>query len=774
MTVAGRFADGSIRDLTAEATFRVLNDRIARVNEQGVVSPVKDGRTEIVVAVAGRETRVPAEVLQAERTRATSYRLDVVPLLSKAGCNMGACHGNLNGKGGFRLSLRGDDPAFDVASLTRDAFNRRLDLFRPENSLFLLKPTGRVPHEGGLRFPIDSVEAKTLASWIASGAKDDVLDAPKVVKLSVFPSERLNAAPCLSQQLIVTAELSDGSVRDVTRQASYDVNDPTKAGVSLDGRVETSGPGEVVVAVRYQTGRAISRLAFLADRPRFVWKAPPAANVVDRLVFAKLKSLKINPSPLADDSTFVRRAYLDALGVLPSADEAREFVADRDPAKRAKLVDRLLTRPEFADHWSLKWADLLRNEEKTMGDKGTWVFQRWLRDRIAGDEPLDEFARSILTARGSTWKNPAASFYRTNRDPSTAAETVAQVFLGVRLQCARCHNHPFDVWTQDDYYHLAAYFANLSRKRSNNYQQDKFDKHEITGDEIVYLSGRPRMVQPRTGLMMEPKPPAGPAPALSEDPNALDDLAEWLTRDNPQFARNMANRVWYHLLGRGIVDPVDDFRDSNPPTNPALLDALTSELIEGGMRLRPLVGLIMKSRVYGLDSHPNETNAEDEANFSRAAIRLLPAEALLDALGQVLGIPERFRNAPLGLRAEQMPGVQTGTDFLKIFGKPDRLLTCECERSDSTTLAQALQLMNGASIQNKLRDPDNRLGAALRRQRSDGEILAELYWSSLSRAPTAMETSAAVDYVSKAKNRRLAWEDIAWAIVNSKEFLLRH
>ena len=376
LAIAGRFADGSIRDLTAEAKYRVVNDRVAVVNKQGVVTPVGDGRTEIKVEADGRETSVSVEVAQSSQTRAVGFRLDVAPLLSKAGCNAGACHGNLNGKGGFRLSLRGDDPSFDLAALMRDAFNRRLDLVHPEQSLFLLKPTGQVPHEGGRRFSIDSIEARTLLAWIDSLAKDDQATSPRVVKVSVFPSERLNAAPCLSQQLIVTAELSDGSTRDVTRQASYDVNEPTKAGVSEDGRVETSGPGEIVVAVRYQTGRAVSRLAFLADRPNFVWTAPKESNIVDRLVFAKLKSLKINPSSPSSDSVFVRRAYLDAIGVLPTIEEARSFLEDSDPSKRAKLVDRLLARPEFADHWSLKWADLLRNEEKAMGAKGTWVFQR--------------------------------------------------------------------------------------------------------------------------------------------------------------------------------------------------------------------------------------------------------------------------------------------------------------------------------------------------------------------------------------------------------------
>jgi hypothetical protein len=495
---------------------------------------------------------------------------------------------------------------------------------------------------------------------------------------------------------------------------------------------------------------------------------------LDVPAFAKLEALKINPSAPAPDAVFLRRAYLDALGVLPTPEEARAFLADADPRKRPKLVDRLLARPEFADFWALKWADLLRNEEKTMGPKGVWAFQRWLRDQIAADVPLDAFARRLVSARGSTWRNPPASFYRTNRDPETAAETVGQVFLGVRLQCARCHNHPFDVWTQDDYYGLAAYFGNVGRKQINNVRRDDLDKHEINGDEVIYLAGRPGAVQPRSGAMMAPKPPGGPPPALGDDPDALDDLAAWLTRDNPQFARNLANRIWYHLMGRGIVEPVDDFRDSNPPSNPALLDALTAELVAGGMRLKPLVALIMKSQVYGLGSRPEATNADDEANFARAAVRLLPAEVLLDALGQALGRPASFPGAPAAARAAQLPGARMGGEFLKVFGKPDRLLTCECERSEATTLAQAFQMINGEAVRLALEADDNRIGRLLQAGADDATILSELYLAALGREPGAPERAGALAHVAAAPVRRKAWEDVAWAILNSKEFLLRH
>jgi hypothetical protein len=747
------------------------------------VSPVADGAARLRVEAGGLSAEVPVSVVEAKTARPVSYRLDVAPLLSKAGCNMGACHGNLNGKGGFRLSLRGDDPAADYLALSRDTLGRRIDPARPEASLVLLKPTGQVPHEGGLRFSVDSPEYRTLLGWIARGATDDRVTAPALTRLTVWPAERLvapetgdseGATRGPSQQLVVTAEFADGSRRDVTSQASYDLNDPTLAEVTHDGKVVARGPCEVAVSVRYLDGRATSRLAFLHDRPGFVWSGPEPANVVDEHVFAKLKALRINPSPRSGDAVFLRRAYLDAIGVLPTAEEARAFLGDDDPDKRAKLVDRLVERPEFADYWALKWADLLRNEEKTMGAKGVWIFQRWLRDQIDADVPMDEFARAIMASRGSTHRNPPASFYRTNRDPQSAAEAVGQVFLGVRLQCARCHNHPFDAWTQDDYYGLAAYFANLDRKLLDTSRKDKFDKHEINGDVVVYQSGRPQMVQPRSGEMMEPKPPGGPRPELGRDPNALDDLADWLTRDNPQFARNLANRVWFHLMGRGIVEPVDDFRDSNPPSNPALLDAITGEFARGGFRLRPLVALVMKSETYGLGATPNETNADDEANFARAAVRLLPAEVLLDALGQALEAPDRLRGAPRSARAVQFAGVRSGNEFLRVFGKPDRLLTCECERSDATTLAQAFQLINGEGIREKLESPRNRIGRLMGSGASDEAILSELYLASLGREPTEPERAGALEHVRASSDRRKAWEDVAWAILNSKEFLLRH
>jgi hypothetical protein len=767
-------ADGTLRDLTRACRLEVEPPALARVSTLGVVRPAGVGTGSIRVTAGGLHTEVSLRVDNVDHARPSSFRADVVPLLSKAGCNMGACHGNLSGKGGFKLSLRGEDPDFDHIALTRDQLGRRIDRLSPDRSLIYLKPTGGLAHEGGQRFPRDSVEAATLIRWIAAGARDDAAETSRVKSLSVAPNERVTAPGEREQQLVVTAMLEDGSTRDVTRQAAFDLNDPTRFDVNADGLVQARGPGQVAVAVRYRDGRATSRLAFPADRPDFVWRVAEPRHPADRAVHDKLRALRMNPSPPADDPVFVRRAYLDAIGRLPEPSETRAFLADADPQKRSKLIDRLVDRPEFADFWALKWADLLRNEEKTMGEKGAWILQRWLRDQIARDVPLDDLVRRIVAALGSTWQNPPASFYRTNRDPTTAAESVAQVFLGIRIQCARCHNHPFDVWTQDDYYGLAAFFSNVGRKDFDNARRDELDKHEINGDEVIFLDGPPRMVHPRTGAPLKPRALHGTPVPEADGNNHLVSLATWLTRDNRQFDRNLANRVWFHLLGRGIVEPVDDFRESNPPANPALLEALTSAFVDRGRRLKPLVAWVMKSQTYQAAAAPDATNRDDESDFSHASVRLLPAEVLLDAISQVLEVPERFRRAPGSLRAAQLPGVAVDVPFLKTFGKPERLLTCECERSEATTLAQAFQMINGPTVRRKLDANDNRIARLLTAGTDDRSILDELYLAALSRHPQPAETTAATEHLQRARDRRAAWEDITWALLNSKEFLLRH
>ncbi len=550
--------------------------------------------------------------------------------------------------------------------------------------------------------------------------------------------------------------------------------------MSPGGEVRREQDGETTVLVRYLDHQAAVRLAFVPTRPGYAWRDVPEVNFVDSHVNAKLRSLRLLPSDLCSDHVFLRRAYLDALGVLPTADEARRFLDDARPDRRARLVDELLDRPEFADFWALKWSDLLKNEEKLLDRKGVAVFHDWIRRNFAEGKPLNEFARELIAARGSTYEEPAANFYRAQRDPQARAEAVAQVFLGVRLQCARCHNHPFDRWTQNDYHSLAAFFARVQYRVGENPRKDKLDKHEFVGEQLVYQARDGEVTHPRTGQVMKPRLLGETAPAPESD-DRLRVLADWVAApDNPFFARAQANRVWFHLMGRGLVDPNDDFRASNPPVNPPLLDALAQDFAEHRFDVKHLVRVIMTSRTYQLSAVPNDTNGDDETNFSKVIVRPLQAEQLLDALSQVTGVAVPFPGQPLGVRAGQLPGVRAdrrggvsdGERFLSAFGKPDRLLTCECERSDDTTLTQAFQMVSGELVNKMLAERDNRLGRLLASGKSDAVVVEEMFLTALSRRPTERELRAG-EALLRRKDRRAGLEDLTWALVNAKELLLR-
>ncbi len=696
-----------------------------------------------------------------------SFRNEVMAVLSRGGCNQGACHGNQNGKNGFKLSLRGEDPAFDLAALTRDTLGRRTDRLNPDASLLLSKAVGAVPHEGGKRFDRNSLEYSILRRWIAGGLQPDPATAARLRRLEVTPSSQVLIEPIDSVALRVRAHFSDGQTRDVTSLAVFE---PSNLLVKIDrsGVVHREGMGESAIMVRYLDHQATVQLAFVPERPGFVWKAPPENNFIDHHVFAKLRSLRIQPAELASDNVFLRRVYLDTLGVLPTAAEARRFLSDSRPDKRERLIDELVQRPEFADFWALKWSDLLRNEEKTLDRKGVMLFHQWLRQNIQEGKPLNELARELISSRGSTYTHPPANYYRALRDPHTRAEAFAQVFLGIRMQCAKCHNHPFDRWT----------------------------KHEFDGEQIVWMDRRPgwvtpplallpsEVIHPRTGEVLRPLFPGQPTPEIQPEDDRLLLLADWVARpDNPYFARAQANRIWHHLLGRGLVDPLDDFRASNPPVNGPLLDALARELVEHRFDLRHLVRTILRSRTYQLAATPNETNRDDESNFSRAIVRPLQAEQLLDAVCQVTGVSSKFPGLPLGTRAGQLPGVGLSRErrqivtasekFLTVFGKPGRSLSCECERAEDSTLAQAFQLITGEVINSKLGEPDNRLDQLLASGLTPEQMIEELYLSAVCRLPTAREKEAALRLLERTPQRRQALEDLAWGLLNAKEFLLR-
>lgn len=719
--------------------------------------------------------------LSVARGESVSFNNEVMAVLSRAGCNQGACHGNQNGKGGFKLSLRGQDSAFDLESITRDQLGRRVDPLRPSQSLILLKPTAGLPHEGGKRFSVDSTEYRILKQWLEAGAKADPEHRPALTGLKVTPQSQVLIDPVDRVQVGVEASFRDGSKRDVTHLACFEPSAPMVE-VAADGTITRQKMGEVAILVRYLDRRAAVQLAFIPARPGFTWHDVPEANDIDRHVFAKLKTLRMNPSELCSDSVFIRRAYLDTLGILPTAEESRLFLADQRADKRARLIDFLLQRPEFADVWALKWSDLLRNEEKVLDRKGVQTFHHWIRQSILEGKPLNEFAREILSARGSTYQEPAANFYRALREPQNRAEAAAQVFLGIRLQCSRCHNHPFDRWTQDDYHSLAAFFARIDYRILENNRRDRLDTHEFDGEQIVILSREGEVKHPRTDEVLLPR--FLDAGKRLDTDDRLIAIADWVADPkNPFFARTQVNRIWFHLMGRGIVEPNDDFRASNPPTNAPLLDALARDFVQNRFDLRSLVRKIMNSRTYQLAARPNDTNRDDDNNFARALVRPLPAEQLLDSLAQVLDVPVKFNGYPLGTRAGQLPGVvvprgreaplTSAEMFLRSFGKPERILTCECERSSDTTLNQAFQLLTGELVNEMLADKENRIGKQIAAGKPNPAIIEEFYLAALCRPPLPAERDAAVAILARSKDRRAALEDIVWGLVNAKEFLLR-
>jgi hypothetical protein len=623
----------------------------------------------------------------------------------------------------------------------------------------------------------------------------DPADAPQLKALTVDPAHVTLTDGRRSAQLKIQATMSDGSARDVTSLTVFESSDPSIE-IQPDGTItfpESSASRQTSVTARYLNQQTSVRLEYVPPRSDFVFTSPPVANVIDEVVFSQLRRLQINPSPLCDDITFLRRVFLDLTGRLPHTAEAQSFLSAPASDRRARLIDHLLESPEFVDTQTLRWADLLRVEEKTLDRKGVQVFHQWIRQHVAEDTPLPEFAAAILGARGSTYSDPPTNFYRALRTPEERSESAAQVFLGVRLQCAKCHNHPFDRWTQDDYYGWTNYFARVDYKILDNFRRDENDKHEFDGEQIVFLKRSGDIRHPSTGrpavlrLLGTGSPRNGPdsdAAQRSDERDRLQQLADWIADPgNHRFAATQANRIWFQLTGRGVVDPIDDFRSTNPPSNPALLHELTQQFVAGGGRVRPLMRLILNSSTYQLSSEPNSTNANDEQLFSHVIPRRLTAEQLLDAISQALDIDVEFGGQPEGTRAGQLAGIRhsglrssrpaAGDRFLAMFGKPARLQTCECERTPDTSLAQTLELLNGPLLTELLERNDHRLARAMNSSATTPEILRDFFLAALSREPAADELSRLTDYVARHEDRRAALQDIAWAVLNSNEFLLR-
>jgi hypothetical protein len=761
--VHGRRSDGREVDLTGQATFRPLASDLVEVSPQGEVRGLADGAGEVEVEVAGQTRRVACTVAGSRQTRQFNFENDVVPLLSRYGCNSSGCHGKAEGQNGFKLSVFGFDPAADYQALTMHDRGRRVFPASAERSLLLRKATGTVPHGGGVRLALDSREYEILRGWIASGLRFGDADDPRVASVAVTPRERLLPMGG-RQQLRVVARYSDGREVDVTRLTRFQTNNESLATVDETGLITAGGvPGQVAVMASFMG--EVDRFQAIVPRDGATnGHAPLAeANFIDGLVSTKLRKLNIAPSPAADDAEFMRRVCLDTIGTLPTAAEARRFLSDPRPDRRAQLLDELFERPEFADYWALKWADLLRVDRVALGHRGAYAYYKWVRDGLAANKPLDQFAREVVLAEGPLAEAPQAHFYKVVQKPGDMASTLSQVFLGVRIACAECHHHPFDRWSQTDYYGMVDFFAPLARKTAAR-------------GEVVFAAGSPETKHPRTGETVRAHALGTPAPDELPPGDRRAALAQWLTSpDNPWFARNMANRVWAHYLGRGLVEPVDDVRATNPPSNPELLDALAGRLLESGFDLRALIRAIVASQTYQLSSQPNETNQRDEQNYSRALLKRIDAEVLLDAVCQTTGVSEKFMGVAGGYRAIQLWDSGVGHYFLKLFGRPVRQSACECERNGEASVAQVLHFLNSPEIHAKLSHEGGQVKRLVVANADDGKLAEELYLTFYSRFPSDDERRLAVEYLAaRTDQRRRAAEDLAWTMLNSLEFIFNH
>ena len=713
-----------------------------------------------------------------------SFTRDVMPVLSKAGCNGGGCHGNQNGKGGFKLSLWGENPTLDHKNILSS--EKRANPSNPEVSKLLRKPTLLEKHEGDKRFDLESEEYRILHDWLKLGAKNDIDSAPQLESIRIIPSSVLLSAPNKKINLQVKAKFSNGEEKDVSQWAVYE-SAKLGAEVSAGRELEFNQPGETTVFVRYMGGRASMRAALLKANDNYKWKGPSSKNEIDHYVFSKLKLFNQNPSAVSDDLTFLRRVSLDVTGSLPSSDTARSFLSDKRKDKRSILIEELLKSEEYASFWALKWADLLRVEEKTLDSKGVEKIYGWLKEMIGSGKPLDQFTKDILCATGSTYNNPPANFYRALRAPVNRAEAVAQVFIGTRINCAKCHDHPFENVRQDDYYRFAAIFDAIDYEIIENKRKDGFDKHRFVGEQVIKLVSADKfqnkfLKDPRTKKPPEPGFLDSSSGPIKSFDNRLEEVADWIT-SHPRFAKVQANRIWSNLVGQPLVDPIDDVRETNPASNPELLQFLSKELIESGFDQKHLIRLITNSITYQLSSDPGLVlNVGTDLTFARAKVMRYPAEVIIDAAHKSMSIESEFSDSFKSKSAITMPGVDSvhlsknpheNDKFLKIFGKPARLTNSDAERSNETTLAQVFELTAGKTLSTILSHQENKIGQLLKNGKDDLEIIDELYWSILTRPPVDEEWSAFLSYLNMSSNRRSALEDVAWSLLNAKEFLLR-
>jgi len=727
---------------------------------------------EISIEADGQKVVIPVTVAGIVERPVVAFREFVSPVLSHAGCNQGACHASQYGKGGFVLSVVGFDPDKDWDSMIRDRGGRRVNLMEPEESLLLKKPTMAISHGGGQRLIKHSLDYQILTAWLRSGTPAPKADEPEVAKLEVYPPQRL-ASVGQTQQLRIVAEYKTGLRRDVTGLAKFDSLDESAVSVSPDGLVKVIGHGQAPVMIRYE-GQAVVAMVVSPFGPTPELASWVNHNFVDEHASKKFIELGIEPSPMCDDATFLRRAYLDAVGTLPTPEEANAFIDSTDPLKRERLVDELLGltgdpardthNDQYAALWTLKWSDLLRNTSEGGGnDQRMWAMHNWIKEQFRTNRPFDQFVRELITAKGSIFSSGPAVYFQINDNPPDLAESTAQLFLGTRLACAKCHHHPFEKYSQADYYSFAAFFSRVGVKPSQEFGL-------FGGEKVVVVRNKGEVKHPKTGKVLKPRPFDGP-----EMDDLLDrrrPLGVWLTaKENKDFSRSIVNRYVAFLLGRGLVEPVDDMRATNPPTNPDLLDQLAQLFVDSDFNIKQVMRAIMTSRLYQLESQPTTSNASDEKFFSHYRVKRLPAEPLLDAIDAVTGVQTKFKSLPAGTRAIELPDAEYPDYFLNVFGKPRRVSVCECERMPDENLGQALHTLNGDFLMDKIASKSGRIAQEIEAKKTDDEIITDIYLRALSRRPTDSELATARQFVSETPNRKEVLEDLLWSIVNSKQFL---
>ncbi len=763
MVVQAIYDNGLTDDVTLKASMTLENPAFASL-EKAVLKPVADGSTKLTIQYAGKSLVVPVKVASSKAVRPISFRMDIMPIFMKSNCNTGSCHGAARGKDGFRLSLFGFDPEGDHHRLTREMPGRRLNQAVPAESTFIEKAVGAVQHTGGKRIEPGGEMYQTLIRWIEAGSpNDDVAKLPKLVSVDLAPKQAVLDGKGSSQRMTVLAKYSDGTDRDVTSLAVFLTNNESTAAVSQDGVVTAGDRGEAFVMARFETFTVGSQFLVLPKGLKFDYPQEADANYIDGLVASKLKKLRMSPSVLCDDETFLRRVYLDIIGTTPTVTEASAFLDSKAPDKRAKVIDELLGRKEFTELWVNKWAEILQIRSSVqVSYKAMFLYYNWLMEKISKNTPMDKMVQELLGANGGTFKNPATNFYQQTTDQLVLTESVAQVFMGMRIQCAQCHNHPFDRWTQDDYYGFSAFFSQIGRKGTDDYRET-----------VVFNSQGGDTRHPVGGRVMPPKFLGDEAPnTVGKDRRVI--LAEWLASPrNPFFAKSFVNRVWAHFYGLGIVEPVDDFRVSNPASNPELLDELAKRFTESNYDLRKIVREICNSRTYQRSTQRNDSNLTDEKNFAHANLRRIQAESLLDTISVVTDTKDKFNGLPTGSRAVQIADGGYSTYFLTTFGRATRETPCSCEVKMEPTLSQALHLLNGDTVNQKIKT-----GGVIEKLMKDKpkleDRISDLYIRCFARRPTPEEVAKVTKALAIEPDPKKAMEDLFWALLNSREFLFNH